>query len=433
MHDLPFIITHWYGIPPSFIRTATGEIDLSRLQQMKDAGFNLVSVAYDSETNRDVLRACETLGLRVTLTDNRLDTLLAGAPGWEQLAAQMVDDYRDCPALFNYHVKDEPNNRDFPALARVSASLARLDPCHAPYINLFPNYATPAQLGAPDYDTHVTDFIRKVSPTLISYDHYHFCRRRVQKESHEFADERARLIYENAFLSVNRAGFFDNLEVIRRRSLEAGLPYMIIVLVVEHGSYRNVTEGELRFEVFQSLAYGVSGISYFTYWTPIADGDDVWHWQHGMISKDGQPDQHYYDVAKINRELAALTRAMRGEFDERRPAAVHPLSTAVFHAGPRETDEHVTPFPPEGFGNVRSVSDSAVTLGFFENGMLLLANRRYQAPETVTLTFAPQISPALFDVQSMHWQPLQDAKSAPDAALSVSLTLAPGDAALLRL
>ena len=65
--------------------------------------------------------------------------------------------------------------------------------------------------------------------------------------------------------------------------------------------------------------------------------------------------------------------------------------------------------------------------------MLLLANRRYQAPETVTLTFAPQVSPALFDVQSTHWQPLQDAKSAPDAALSVSLTLAPGDAALLRL
>ncbi len=400
-----YLITLWYGIPQQFILKEDGSLATNRLDEMFASGLNLITASYTPEINKQVLEYCHVHGVRCTIEDPRMQKAKRLGEGWEKIIADIVNDYKEHPALFNYHVTDEPNNADFPMLKKISDKLLELDPAHEPYINLFPNYASPEQLGAPTYRDHVEEFIRQVNPTLVSYDHYHFCKG-TKIEQHEFTNERDRMIYENAFLAVNRAGFFDNIEVIRELSLAHGLPYMVIVLLVEHGSYRYLTEAELRWEVFQSLAYGSSRISYFTYWTPFNESDDVWHWKEGMISADGERCQHYYDVQKINLELQKMGDELLGA-----------TSLAVFHIGACE--ENVKFFA--GYGGMKEINVPSATVGFFTGGLMLVANKDYTNSADVVFTTDKTLE--RFDKINGGWIPMDIKK----------FTLGAGDGELFRI
>ncbi len=391
-------ITAFYGIREAFLNR-------ERLEEMKAAGFNLIPLEGSPEAIREGLSICAELGLYATVIDYRMNQAMRMEADWEAVVADIVKDYKDAPALFNYHVMDEPHNRDFPMLRAISDKLLELDPAHQPYINLFPNYAKIAQLGDATYADHVEAFIREVDPTLISYDHYHFCKGK-EIESHDFSDERQRLIYENAFEDKNRAGFFDNLETIRAAALAHGLPYMIIILLVEHGPYRYLNEAELRFEVFQSLAYGVNAVSYFTYWTPKGEADDIWHWKEGIISAEGERCRHYEDVKRINPELQRIGTQLLGH-----------RSLAVFHTGECETMTR----PFRGYEWLEGVDAPSVTVGFFEGDMALIANKDYKKAATVLLSSPMPLE--LFDKQADQWIPLS----------AKALTLEAGDGQLIRI
>ena len=52
--------------------------------------------------------------------------------------------------------------------------MLELDPDHVPWVNLFPNYASTAQLGTSSYDQYVSDFMTIVQPKVLCYDNYLF-------------------------------------------------------------------------------------------------------------------------------------------------------------------------------------------------------------------------------------------------------------------
>jgi len=392
-----YTITEWYGVPQKYIVDEKGELAEFRIREMAEAGFTLISIAYTPELNKKVLAICEKYGLECTVEDARIRRALKLEDGWEELVASAVNDYKDYPALYNYHVVDEPNSSAFPALRKISDKLLELDPAHEPYINLFPNYASQKQLGNETYREHVEKFIREVKPTLVSYDHYHFCRNEEGTE-------------------IDRYGFFDNIEEIRRASLANGLPYLVIVLLCEHGCYRYLTEAEIRWEAFQSLAYGANAVSYFTYWTPSGDNDEFWKWREAMISVDGVKCRHYDDVRRVNEKLQRLGTQLLGAKSE-----------AVFHYG--KCAENVTYF--NGYGKLDSVkvlpvdSDecAGLTLGFFDNGKILIANKDYKNAVTVELGTSAKVKCFLADITDHAWGTSEDK----------TLPLLPGDAMLIEL
>ena len=57
-------ITYWYGIRKEFLSR-------ERLKEAREAGFNLIECAYDTETNLRVLALCAELGLRANVQDPR--------------------------------------------------------------------------------------------------------------------------------------------------------------------------------------------------------------------------------------------------------------------------------------------------------------------------------------------------------------------------
>lgn len=375
-----FPITSWLGVHAKFIRRPDKTLATERLREARDAGINLIWADYGKETNIEVLRAAEALDMRVTVFDSRIDRALSDAEHRRELLFAVAKDYKDYPALFNYHITDEPCTSAFPTLAEIREILHEADPEHEAYINLFPNYASPEQLGSPSYHAHVESYIQTVKPEIISYDHYHFLKG-APKERPAFANEREERIYNDAFSGagdgyecVDRPGFFTNLEEIRALSLAYNIPFMLIVLVVEHGPYRNLTANEIRWEVWQALAYGASRLSYFTYWTPGtdgSDGDDFWHWKNGMISITGEQTPHYHAVREINADIAAVGEQLRG-----RP------SLGVFHT--QTPAEHLTQ-KFTSFGEISAVEGDDVTVGVFEGNLVVFANKSYENDAVIRL------------------------------------------------
>lgn len=401
-----FKITYWNTVPSEYIRRKDGTLATERIDEVKEAGMDIFLASYDEKTNLECMDYCQTIGLTVDVNDSRMREAVTNADDREKLVTAVVKAYQNHPALFDYYVFDEPNAEIFDDLAAVCRLIDKLDPKHPGYINLFPNYATSEQTGSPDYETHVKDYIKTVDPYLVSYDHYHFCKPdEKMKEGKTFATERDRMIYENAFCSTDRAGFYDNLETVRRCSLASGKPFMNIVLVTEHGPYRNVTEPELRLEGFQTFAYGYSVLSWFTYWIHV-NNDGFWNAHNAMID-DGVRMPHYDMVKRINGELHLLGEELAGR-----------KSTAVFHGN--DKDLGTTLFPAAGFGGITAFSGNAV-IGFFEDGYFCLANKNFIDPESVSL--ATEKTVEHFSKQTASWETVSPA----------DITLAAGDGELFRL
>lgn len=363
---MAYPINFWYGIRPAFICR-------ERVAEAAEAGFTVIECRYDTATNKKVLAWCEELGLRAYLWDDRMSAAIAEAEGWQKALDDMIADYADFPALDRYFIKDEPVEGQFPMLARIGDYLREHDPAHGFYVNLLPNAAVPGGKG--NSDAHIAQFLKTVKPSLLSYDHYCLCKREVSadellagglREARVSAECRERNnTHGVVYAEHDRPDYFDNLEQIRTHAKGAGIPWMIIILLVEHWGYRYLTEAELRWEVFTALAYGSSQISYFTYWTPGVNHSEPWSYHHGIIEADGTRGEKYPIVKQINAEIQAIMTEI-GQAQ----------STAVFHVG-KEIDPMPVPFSP--FGGVDAIEGGRFVAGFFEGGYVMLANKDFHS------------------------------------------------------
>lgn len=214
------------------------------LQGIRDCGFNLAGFIEPGHLN-----LVGEFGLKglVYTTATQVSDSEAQLPPAEitRRVKALVNTTRNHPALFGYYLRDEPSAAVYPGLRKWADAFRRADPAACAYINLFPNYATPEQLGAPDYEHYLEAYVKTVHPKYISYDHY--------------------ALMEDGTL---RAGYFENLEAVRRVAQRHHIPFWNIVLSNAHFNYADPSPAGLRFQLYTTLAYGGMGISYFTYFSP---------------------------------------------------------------------------------------------------------------------------------------------------------------------
>mgnify|MGYP006923192943 CR=1 FL=1 len=387
---MTYPITHWYGIRPEFISK-------DRLMEAQEAGFTIIECDYDRDTNLKVLAWCRELGLEAHVRDERIGKALDNAEGWETMLDELAEDY----ALYNdiiqgFFIRDEPMDNLFPELGRVAAYL------HGKglkeYINLLPYHApmgfftNEGETMHDRYQRHLDGFCDAVKPTILSYDHYNLGMEEVP-EGEAIGDRtlarlseanRARNGWETkVYVEKDTPNYYNNLEIIRDTAAARNIPWMDIILLVEHWGYRWLTDEELRWEAFTALAYGSTALSYFTYWTPGVDHDEPWSYQNGIILSNGIRGEKYAVVKQLNRELqtmyGGLALPLPGETDT--PTAM--VSKAVFHVG-EEIDELVKPFA--GYGKLTAVTGNRHIVGCFEGNRFIVTNKDFKAPATVTLT-----------------------------------------------
>jgi hypothetical protein len=220
--------------------------DADALAEIQRCGFNLAGFVQPGD-----LDVVAQAGLKGIVSDERFHVTDAAAHlDKEEIArrvSSITSQVKNHPALFGYYLRDEPGASSFPGLARWSDALHAVDPHGRPYINLFPNYASVAQMETASYEEYVDTFLKTVAPPFLSYDHY--------------------ALMENGVL---RGGYFENLELIRAAALRQGIPFWNIVLSNAHFTYAEPSPAGLRFQLYTTLAYGARGISFFTYFTPDA-------------------------------------------------------------------------------------------------------------------------------------------------------------------
>ena len=348
------------------------------ISDMKKSGIDLAQVWYPTvEKNRSVVRELGNQGIEATVFDPRIRGLYdsnAGSDEVDSVVKMIVDDYKDLDNIIGWELADEPSKSNFPVLARLVSAFKKYSPECETTINLFPNYATPEQTGSTDYKTHLEEFIDTVKPSYISYDHYSFMGREGRKKTEISCgaeeNERERLIRLSAETTEDRGGFFQNIEDVRSAAIKHGLDSMLIVLLTEHGPYRNLTREEIRWEVNMCLAYGMKRLSYFTYWRP-SDCNEFWQWDNAMCDVDGSKTRHYYDVKQINSDIRAAGEYLFGR-----------KSAAVFHIGGNEkgTKEFTS------YGGINEIkSDRHIVIGFFDDGSAYLVNGDYINDADVTI------------------------------------------------
>jgi hypothetical protein len=344
-------ISYWVGPPRGFnTRDAW--------QTIKDCNFTVCGQygGFSVEENRRMLDFCAELGLKAMVVDGRTSWEASFQDDHAELIASLVADYGSHPALYGYYILDEPSADRFPALAKVSQELQRQDPHHLPYINLFPTYASPEQLGTPTYAEHLDRYLRIVRPAVLSYDHY-----ALMKDGRD------------------RVDYFENLGLIHEYGLRYGVPQWNIILSLPHLGYRDPSAAEMRWQVYTSLAYGIKGLMWFTYWTM-----PEWERDFGgtaIVNPKGEPARLYPIVRQLNGEVRILGRTLLGL-----------TSTGVYHSG------HIPP------GCMRLGTDAPIQLpdglplliGFFSDTAgeqyAMVVNRDHAKPVEATLTLRPHVT-----------------------------------------
>ncbi len=415
-----FHIMYWFGPPPS-------ETTLARYKEIRDAGFTMISppgtgimnssgVREDTvsdDTNHKLLDIGKNLGMKVLLADPRIYTAIGTKGPIDDDLKKVDDEFGSHPALEAYFVTDEPSAKIFPRLGQITAELKKLDSKHLSFINLFPTYASPQQLGSVDYRHHLEEFIGAVKPSVVSYDHYHWLLDSKAPAPPSELNERDRAIWENAWdrkgSGLDRPGYLENLQITWEVCQKHRLPMVVVTLLLPHGPYRDPGPAELRWDCYQALAYGVKALCWFTYWTP---GMDEWNFHNACITEDGKRTHNYAEIADVNKEILPIGRLL---YQKR--------SLGVMHVGP-ET-EPVEPFKPNAV--IREAEGGRFTLGMFTNGVILIANKDYTKSAVCRLKLGEKIKSTIYDRRLARYIPL------PPRDGWLELDLAPGGGELIKL
>lgn len=321
--------------------------DAESLASIRECGFNLAGFVAPEH-----LDAVAAAGLKCFVSGSEThvsnDAANLDDAEIERRVTALVSQVGGHPALFGYYLRDEPGANAFPGLGKWKAAFQKADPERLAYINLFPNYASPAQMNVPTYEEYVESYIAIAHPAFVSYDHY--------------------ALMDDGSL---RDGYFRNLEAVRTAALRHSLPFWNIVLSNAHFNYAEPSPAGFRFQLYTTLAYGGRGISYFTYFTP-----DVGNYRLGPIDQFGNKTPTWDMLRNVNLQLHKLG-----------PVYLTLKSVNVFHH----------PNVPEGCSGmdtsrfVASLSGTDLLLGEFEdtgaNPFVMVVNKDLKKSTSFQLTF----------------------------------------------
>jgi hypothetical protein len=358
-----FIIMAYSGPPLE-------ETNLQRFREIADAGIEILvpgNGVFNAVQNLKAMDLAQKVGIRIIPVDLRLfqfalspDIVVDAA-----LVKDVVNDYKNHPALAGYLIKDEPAAGMFPALKEITGLFRKEDPLHEPVINLLPSYGSPVQLGSDDYPAYINSFITTVKPGLLSYDNY------ALREGVTWYDP-----------------WYADLAVVREETRKAGIPYIVFIQSegIRNG-LRVPNRAEMLWQVNTVLAYGAHGVGWFCYWTPESD--------QGFKPEEGMPpplvEAHYNAMIDINGKRTEVYDFVREANFYLKKAGKELLLWNNTDAARYEAGKMVEP----GSSPVITPSgDSAnLVIGTFKKEnrcRIVLSNSRCDKPSVFTIQVSPE-------------------------------------------
>ena len=291
------------------------------LEAMRDCGITSVAFARPK-----TLDACQKFGIQAIVFDESVARSGYTSFDGDKASLALVELIKRVgkhPAVMGYHLKDEPKAAEFPELAKAVATVKALAPGKWPYVNLYPDIGQ-------NWEKYVQDFLTILKPTALSYDRY--------------------VLVGDEF----RPTFWSHLAYVREAGLKHNLPFWNIILTSTHWNYRDISQADLRLQVWGSLVYGVKGIGYYKFSSkelPILDAPDLGNFRDGPLDQFGEKTQSWYWLRNLNRQVHNLA-----------PTLLHLHSDATYHIGGEVPARNVGPSEKT---LIRSMGEGEYVVGDF--------------------------------------------------------------------
>ena len=268
--------------------------DEETLKKMADCGINLVAFV-----PVEALDICQKLGIKAIVYQAGITPAHWAAPFNAEEANKALPDLikrvNDHPAVFGYHLKDEPDHSQFPELAKSVALVHDLAPGKWAYINL------PPGMGE-GYDGYLDVYVKTCHPKILSYDNYP--------------------IGQEGNFSY---GFWANIAQVRNAGLRHNLPFYNIFLSSAHLTYGEPSEAALRLQAYGSLVYGAKGLCYYKFISrelPILDAPELGDFRNGPLDQFGEKTHTWNWMRNMNRQIQNMG-----------PTLLKLKSDVVYHVG----------------------------------------------------------------------------------------------------
>jgi hypothetical protein len=265
-------------------------MDEAEIAEWADAGFTVPqSPNYDPRDEKqkthilNMLDWAHEYGMKLILCDPRCyakkgsnDELVS--PDYAQGVYSAVEDFGKHPALFGFHVGDEPDadmKEAFFECYRVQKEIA---PELHPFANLLPFFpGIEKRAGTDTWANYLDEYSSKSNADLLSYDCY-------------------------AQMNPGDAGwhnYYQNLRLYREASIRNGIPFWNTILSVGHFRYKCPNYDEIRWQFNTSLACGANGILWFFYY--MREPHD--NYRLSPVDELWDKTQTYYDIRRVQRDF----------------------------------------------------------------------------------------------------------------------------------
>jgi hypothetical protein len=227
-----------------------------------------------------LLDAAAAAGMRIVVRDRRAEWHVLtneGETAYRQGLSAATRELGGHPALFGFHVGDEPDAAANADARRAMSIALELAPEKTPFLNLLPWYeGVLDRVGASSFEQYLDDYVREGRVKLLSYDCY-------------------------AQMNPGHEGwpmYFENLRRYSEAARRNGIPYWTTLLSTGHFRYRPPSEDDLRWQLSTAVAHGAKGILYFHWNTGTND-----NYRLGPVDEFGEHTPTYDSLKRVNRRF----------------------------------------------------------------------------------------------------------------------------------
>ncbi len=238
------------------------------------------------------LELCRKVGLTATLNFAEWYKIASEGTGYGATPFTTYDLYGEYKDIITaVHMSDEPSTtrmNDFASDTLIEDFKKVYD---VPYfINLWPDYAATQKLGAKTYEEYLDYFDEHVlskfdKNKMVSVDYYPF--------------------RSTGFLT----GWLSCLDKVAKLSQKHSARTHFYIQTAEKTEFKSgLTEEDLRLQVYVSLAFGATDLSYYCYFDPGSPEDPMY--EYCILKPDGTPSPLYEYVKNVNGEITSFAPAI---------------------------------------------------------------------------------------------------------------------------
>ncbi len=265
-----------------------GVIDAKKaVADWQDAGFNLaMTFEYRADVDSpaqmiELLDECQKKNIQAIVCDKRTRYaryMEVGEEAFREGVKQVVKEFGAHPAVFGFHVGDEPNGEAWEAAINAFKIVREEAKGKKGFINMFSSWVTPecpSVIGTPieEYEDKLVDFVRRSGADILSFDCYAQCM---------YTDK-----------DFEQDEFLRNLRMFASAAKRTGVQLFVSLLSVGHWNYRVPNQDDVRWQLNMAVAHGATGMFWFYFYQRLLEEN----YREGPINMFGERTEMFNKIS----------------------------------------------------------------------------------------------------------------------------------------